>query len=93
MHMYLVLNTVLTFISHLVAFFSISAQEQQDAIEDIDEVQNQIDALNEKASEEILHVEQKYNKLRQPHFDTRSKLINKIDKFWVTAVSFSYVIF
>ncbi|XP_072016676.1 LOW QUALITY PROTEIN: protein SET-like [Amphiura filiformis] len=63
-----------------------AAQEQQDAIEDIDEVQNQIDALNEKASEEILHVEQKYNKLRQPHFETRSQLINKIPNFWVTAL-------
>lgn len=63
-----------------------AAQEQQDAIEDIDEVQNQIDALNEKASEEILHVEQKYNKLRQPHFETRSTLISKIPSFWVTAL-------
>ncbi|XP_077986519.1 protein SET-like [Glandiceps talaboti] len=60
-------------------------KEQQEAIEQIDEVQNQIDALNEKASEEILRVEQKYNKLRKPYFEKRSDIIKKIPKFWVTA--------
>jgi len=58
---------------------------QQEAIEQIDEVQNEIDRLNEQASEEILKVEQKYNKLRQPHFLKRSELIAKIPNFWVTA--------
>lgn len=63
-------------------------KEQQEAIEQIDEVQNEIDRLNEQASEEILKVEQKYNKLRQPFFQKRSELIAKIPNFWVTAVSF-----
>lgn len=60
----------------------------QKALEDIDSCQNEIDALNEKASEEILRVEQKYNKLRKPHFHKRNELIQKIQNFWVTAVSF-----
>ncbi|ELU16262.1 hypothetical protein CAPTEDRAFT_153159 [Capitella teleta] len=60
-------------------------KEQQEAIEQIDEVQNEIDRLNESASEEILKVEQKYNKLRQPYFQKRSELISKIPNFWVTA--------
>jgi len=60
-------------------------KEQQEAIEQIDEVQNEIDRLNEQASEEILKVEQKYNKLRQPFFGKRSELISKIPNFWVTA--------
>jgi template-activating factor I len=60
-------------------------KEQQEAIEQIDEVQNEIDRLNEQASEEILKVEQKYNKLRQPYFQKRSDLISKIPNFWVTA--------
>ncbi|XP_052222167.1 protein SET-like [Dreissena polymorpha] len=60
-------------------------KEQQEAIEQIDEVQNEIDRLNEQASEEILKVEQKYNKLRQPFFQKRSDLIAKIPNFWVTA--------
>lgn len=58
---------------------------QQEAVELIDEVQNEIDRLNEQASDEILKVEQKYNKLRQPHFLRRSELIEKIPNFWVTA--------
>ena len=65
----------------------------QKALEDIDGCQNEIDALNEKASEEILKVEQKYNKLRKPHFDTRNDLISKIPNFWVTAVSFCLCLF
>uniref|UniRef100_A0A2K5PHI6 SET nuclear proto-oncogene n=1 Tax=Cebus imitator TaxID=2715852 RepID=A0A2K5PHI6_CEBIM len=59
-------------------------KEQQEAIEHIDEVQNEIDRLNEKASEEILKVEQKYNKLHQPFFQKRSEVITKIPNFWVT---------
>ena len=61
--------------------------ETQKALEEIDACQNEIDSLNEKASEEILKVEQKYNKLRKPHFESRSELIRKIPNFWVTAVS------
>ncbi|KAH9491685.1 hypothetical protein Btru_031228 [Bulinus truncatus] len=59
--------------------------KQQEAIQQIDENQNEIDKLNENASEEILKVEQKYNTLRQPYFKKRSDLIAKIPKFWVTA--------
>ncbi|XP_048668752.1 protein SET [Marmota marmota marmota] len=65
-------------------FFFFAEKEQQEAIEHIDEVQNEIDRLNEQASEEILKVEQKYNKLRQPFFQKRSELIAKIPNFWVT---------
>lgn len=63
--------------------------ETQKALEDIDGCQNEIDALNEKASEEILKVEQKYNKLKKPFFDKRNELIERIPNFWVTAVSFN----
>lgn len=73
---------------NLCRFLYISDKEQQEAIEQIDEVQNEIDRLNEQASEEILKVEQKYNKLRQPYYSKRSDLIAKIPNFWVTAVSF-----
>ncbi|XP_032713875.1 protein SET-like [Lontra canadensis] len=59
-------------------------KEQQEAIEHIDEIQNEIDRLNEQASEEILKVEQKYNKLCQPFFQKRLELIAKIPSFWVT---------
>ncbi|XP_078493810.1 protein SET-like isoform X1 [Ciona intestinalis] len=58
--------------------------QAQEAIEKIDELQTDIDRLNEQASEEILTVEQKYVKLRWPHFEKRSTLIEKIPNFWVT---------
>lgn len=61
--------------------------ETQRALEEIDACQNEIDSLNEKASEDILKVEQKYNKQRKPFFEKRNFLIQKIPNFWVTAVS------
>jgi len=57
--------------------------ETQKAIEAIFEVQSEIDKLNEQASEEILKVEQKYNKQRQPFFQKRADLIAKLPSFWV----------
>jgi len=59
--------------------------ETQKALEDIDGCQNAIDGLNEKASDEIWTVEQKYNKLRKPFFEKRNDIIKKIPNFWVTA--------
>ena len=66
--------------------------ETQKALEEIDTCQNEIDSLNEKASEEILKVEQKFNKLRKPFFEKRNDLIKKIPNFWVTAVSISHLL-
>lgn len=57
---------------------------QQETIENIDKIQNEIDNLNELASEEILKVEQSYNKLRKPHYEKRASLISQIKNFWVT---------
>lgn len=62
-------------------------EEQQQTLEKVVGIQNEIDRLNEQASEEILHVEQKYNKLRKPHFERRSDLIKKLPDFWLTTVS------
>ena len=64
--------------------------EIQKALEEIDGCQNQIDGLNEKASDEILEVEKKYNKLRKPYFQKRNDIIKRIPNFWVTAVSFLF---
>ena len=64
-----------------------SNDEQQQHLEKVMAVQNDIDQLNERASEEILHVEQKYNKLRQPFFEKRSKLLEDVPDFWSTTVS------
>lgn len=66
-------------------------EEESQALEQIDACQNDIDALNEKASEEILKVEQKYNKLRKPFFEKRNEIIKRIPNFWVTTVSFAKI--
>lgn len=68
-----------------------SHTDQQEIIEEINAVQNQIDALNEQASEEILKVEQKYNRLRKPHFEQRTDLTKRISNFWMTVVSFCFI--
>lgn len=57
----------------------------QAALEEIEACQNEIDSLNEKASEEILTVEQKYNKLRRPYFMKRNGVIQNIPSFWFQA--------
>lgn len=61
-------------------------EDESEALEAIDNCQNEIDALNEKASEEILKVEQKYNNLRKPFFQKRNEIIQRIPSFWVTAI-------
>jgi len=60
-------------------------EDESEALEMIDSCQNEIDALNERASEEILKVEQKYNKLRKPFYEKRNELVKKIPNFWITA--------
>ena len=68
-------------------------EDQQQALEGIVSLQSEIDSLNQQASEEILHVEQKYNKLRQPHYDRRSELIKALPDFWLTTVSSLYYVY
>ncbi len=62
-------------------------EEESQILEKVVSIQHEIDQLNEKASEEILHVEQKFNKLRQPHYARRSDLIASIPDFWRNTVS------
>jgi template-activating factor I len=59
-------------------------ETEESLLEEIDACQNEIDGLNEQASEEILKIEQKYNKLRKPFFEKRSTIIQKVPNFWVT---------
>ena len=63
--------------------------QSQAALEKIVTIQQEIDKLNELASEEILHVEQKYNQLRKPHYQKRAELAQQIPEFWSTTVSFN----
>jgi len=56
-------------------------------LQSIDSIQQQISKLNELASEEILKVEQKFNKLRRPHFEQRNNLLKDVPNFWVTCLA------
>lgn len=67
---------------------TIEDEEQQ--LLDVRNQQDELDELNEKASEEILAVEKKFNKLRKPLYTKRQQTIRKMDKqshskFWWTA--------
>lgn len=64
--------------------FFLSAEVDHDILESVDSVQEAIDSLNKKASVEILKVEQKFNKLRKPHYEHRAELLAKIPNFWHT---------
>lgn len=55
-------------------------ETEESLLEEIDTCQNDIDTLNEQASEEILKVEHKFNKLRKPFFEKRSSIISKVIK-------------
>ncbi|XP_072102786.1 protein SET-like, partial [Mobula birostris] len=57
----------------------------QRALEAVDACQRELEALSERAGEEILRVERKYGELRRPHFERRNRLIEDIPGFWVTA--------
>jgi len=59
--------------------------ETQKVLKEIDGVQDEIDSINDKASEEIMKIEQKYNQMRMPHFEKRNEHIKKIPNFWATA--------
>nr|KJB06268.1 hypothetical protein B456_001G072000 [Gossypium raimondii] len=55
------------------------------SIEKLQEIQDELEKINEEASEEVLEVEQKYNEVRRPVYDTRKDIIKKIPDFWLTA--------
>ncbi|XP_074316391.1 NAP1-related protein 2 isoform X2 [Silene latifolia] len=55
------------------------------SIEKLQEIQDDLEKINEKASDEVLEVEKKYNEIRQPVYDKRYEIIQGIPHFWVTA--------
>lgn len=61
-------------------------EETQIILEDIDKYQTEIDTFTNRASVEILVIEQKYNEVKKPLFDKRTELIAHINNFWFTAV-------
>lgn len=55
------------------------------SIEKLQEIQDELEKINEKASDEVLEVEKKYNEIRKPVYDKRNEIIKSIPDFWLTA--------
>ncbi|KNA20411.1 hypothetical protein SOVF_052350 isoform A [Spinacia oleracea] len=55
------------------------------SIEKLQEIQDDLEKINEKASDEVLEVEKKYNEIRKPVYDKRNDIIKSIPDFWLTA--------
>ncbi|KAI3454660.1 hypothetical protein Pfo_011323 [Paulownia fortunei] len=55
------------------------------SIEKLQEIQDELEKINEEASEKVLEVEQKYNVIRKPVYDKRNDIIKSIPDFWLTA--------
>lgn len=61
-------------------------------LEEVETIQGELFKLNEKASEEILKVEQKFNQLRRPHFAKRAQFLKNIPHFWLSTLANHHVI-
>ncbi|XP_020586704.1 NAP1-related protein 1-like [Phalaenopsis equestris] len=55
------------------------------SIEKLQEVQDELEKINEDASDKVLEVEQKFNEIRQPVYKRRNDIIQSIPDFWLTA--------
>ncbi|CAA3030101.1 NAP1-related 2-like [Olea europaea subsp. europaea] len=55
------------------------------SIEKLQEAQDELEKINEEASEKVLEIEQKYSEKRKPVYDKRNDIIKSIPDFWMTA--------
>ncbi|XP_059299904.1 NAP1-related protein 2-like isoform X2 [Lycium ferocissimum] len=55
------------------------------SVEKLHEIQNELEKINEKATDEVFEIERKYNKIRKPVYDKRNDIINSLSDFWLTA--------
>ncbi|XP_042434028.1 NAP1-related protein 2-like [Zingiber officinale] len=55
------------------------------SIERLQEIQDEIEKVNEEASDKVLEVEQKYNEIRRPIYGKRNEIVRSIPDFWLTA--------
>ncbi|KAL2462933.1 NAP1-related protein 2 [Forsythia ovata] len=55
------------------------------SIEKLQETQDELEKINEEASEKVLGIEQKYSEIRKPVYDKRNDIIKSIPDFWMTA--------
>ncbi|GAA0170964.1 chromatin/chromatin-binding, or -regulatory protein [Lithospermum erythrorhizon] len=53
------------------------------AIEKLQELQDELEKVDEEASDQVLEVEQKYNEIRRPVYVKRNEIIKSIPDFWL----------
>ncbi|CAA3013828.1 NAP1-related 2-like [Olea europaea subsp. europaea] len=56
------------------------------SLEKLQDFQNELDKVNEEASDKVLEVERKYNEIRRPVYVRRNEIISSIPDFWLTAL-------
>lgn len=55
------------------------------SIEKLQGIQDDLEKINEEASDKVVELEQKYNVIRKPIYDKRNDIIKCIPDFWLTA--------
>lgn len=55
------------------------------SIEKLQEIQDDLEKINDEASDKVLEIEQKYNEIRKPVYDKRNEIIKSIPDFWLNA--------
>ncbi|KAF1887263.1 hypothetical protein Lal_00040863 [Lupinus albus] len=55
------------------------------SIQKLQEIQDNLEKINEEASDKVVEIEQKYNEIRKPVYDNRNEIIKSIPDFWLTA--------
>lgn len=56
-------------------------------VQALESIQDEVEKLNDEATEEILQVERKYNAKRKPYYKRRNEIIREIPDFWLKVVS------
>ncbi|XP_004508748.1 NAP1-related protein 2-like isoform X2 [Cicer arietinum] len=54
-------------------------------VEKLQEIQDELEKINDEASDKVLEIEQKYNEIRKPVYDKRNEIIKSIPDFWLNA--------
>ncbi|KAH8240484.1 hypothetical protein KR038_002063 [Drosophila bunnanda] len=62
--------------------FAAEDEFDEELLLEVADCQSEADRINMKATEEILEVESRYNKLRQPLFEKRATMIKRVRNFW-----------
>eukprot|EP00475_Leptophrys_vorax_P000759 TRINITY_DN10415_c0_g1_i1.p1 TRINITY_DN10415_c0_g1~~TRINITY_DN10415_c0_g1_i1.p1 ORF type:complete len:274 (-),score=57.22 TRINITY_DN10415_c0_g1_i1:221-988(-) len=57
-----------------------------EAINKLNTIQDELDKINEEASDKVLEVEHKFNMIRRPVYDRRTAVLDKVPDFWRTVI-------